>query len=178
MKAPSKAAMTRRAEVADLSWPLKADSAKRSVSGELEGCFEEEPMLFVEAPGPPVPKRRARVYVGDDNKIHARSQAKSSKYEAHLATLARFACASQGWPVGGWAARSVRYAVLVEAVLEADEGDADNIAKSWKDSLNGIAWPDDRRVCLLLVSRRVAAPNEAPRATCRVWALGTKEIDE
>jgi len=48
--------------------------------------------------------------------------------------------------------------------------DADNLAKSVKDALSGLAWRDDSQVCELTVRKFVASGDEQPHTTIGVSA--------
>ncbi len=156
------------------TWPDVAGVMHREAMGALvlEAC--NSPRLSVSIPGPPVAKGRPRAaIVAGRPRLY--TPAETEAYEAHVRRVLEGECARQGWPLGGWASARVRYALHAEFVIGRDVEDADNLVKAQLDAANKVLFPDDRRVCLMLVARRVAEDGEAPGVTLRVWALGPTE---
>ena len=54
-------------------------------------------------------------------------------------------------------------------------GDADNMAKSVLDALNGRAWADDCQVARLIVEKTVCSAGEEPHAWITIWDLEPPE---
>lgn len=166
--------MTRKAA----TWPREACDAHVSAAGALAVALDGAPGLSVSIPGPPVPKGRPRVSLAGA-RARAYTPAASARYEAHVRCLLTAECARRSWPLGGWPSASVRYAVHATVVVDRDVADVDNLLKSLLDAATGVLWPDDRRVCLALVARRVAdLSRELPHATMRAWAVGPTELDD
>ena len=49
--------------------------------------------------------------------------------------------------------------------------DADNIAKSVKDGLNGVLYHDDGQIAELIIKKRIAVQGEPPRLEVEIYAL-------
>jgi len=53
----------------------------------------------------------------------------------------------------------------------AKRPDADNIAKSVKDGLNGVLYHDDGQIAELTIKKRIAAQGEPPRLEVEIYTL-------
>lgn len=169
-KAPSKAAVTRRAKAPACSF--QALSLDLVVLNAMQEELGSAPHVCFRVDGAPVPKRRARTFFDKRvGKIVSKTPEETESYESLVANLARAACLERRWPLGGWPSRDVRYVLRVEVMAANDRADADNYAKITADGLNKIAWPDDRRICNMVVSKRVVEP-EAAGLFVMVWAIG------
>jgi len=109
-----------------------------------------EAMIRITIPGRPVPKARPRLGVRG-RKAYVYTPPETREYEQLVGWVAKSAgCRPVEGPV------SVALSVYVKGRL-----DADNIAKSILDGLNGIAYEDDDQVVELLVRKhRVKAAAE------------------
>ncbi len=164
-KAPSKAAAT---------WPIVASEMHHEALFALAHQACNAPHLLVNIPGPPVAKGRPRAaIVAGRPRLY--TPAETEAYETHVREVLTLECASQRWPIGGWKSPAVRYALHAEFVIARDVEDADNLVKAQLDAANKVLFPDDRRVCLMLIARRVVENGVPPGATLRVWALGPTE---
>lgn len=54
--------------------------------------------------------------------------------------------------------------------------DLDNLAKLVLDALNGVAWEDDRQVCLLH-ARKISGASIWTRTEVEIWTMDEKELD-
>lgn len=79
----------------------------------------------------------------------------------------------------GWAAKAAKVKLMtgeIEVIGTAyiygnRSGDVDNLAKSWLDGLNGIAWLDDRQVRRLTVEKVAVESEEEQRAEIEIRAI-------
>lgn len=114
--------------------------------------------LAFTVPGEPVPKARPRArVVGPFARIY--TPGTTRKYEGHVRVIAREAAQRAHWAWGAKDRFEVELAVF--RIHELRGGDLDNLAKSILDPLNGIAYPDDRRV--LRLQATLAVDRENPR---------------
>ena len=54
--------------------------------------------------------------------------------------------------------------------------DSDNLVKSLKDALTGLAWLDDAQVCLEHIGKAVGSGDDSPRVEVRITELSS-EVD-
>lgn len=102
--------------------------------------------------GPPRPKARPRVFVGNDGKSRAVTPKATKQYENAVKGCARFALAR--WRRDGL------YRVTLRFVFDGRRrGDLDNYAKAVLDGLQGAAFENDRQVSELVVREAVEAGN-------------------
>lgn len=100
--------------------------------------------------GPPVPKARARVVHREGQRPVAFTPARTAKYTAHVATLARAAVHRYRITTGkSWPLDAPAFAIAVDVYTSAGRGtrgDIDNHLKLAMDAGNGVLWDDDRDV--------------------------------
>lgn len=106
-------------------------------------------VLHFIVPGEPVPKGRARSRVvrpKDGGKVFARhyTPAETTAYEKHVKTCCALVVNRNRWC---WAPRD-RFGLRVHVYRthEGAGGDLDNYVKAVSDGINGVAFPDDRRI--------------------------------
>ena len=114
-----------------------------------------------EIPGRPIPKGRPRLgYRGQ--KAYVYTPPETREYERLVGWVAKSAgCRPVEGPV------SVALSVYVKGRL-----DADNIAKSILDGLNGVAYEDDDQVVELLVRKHKVKRKEEERVEIEIWEAG------
>ena len=113
--------------------------------------------------GQPVPKGRPRT-VTREGTSHTYTPKRTKEYERVVmmrALEAGVRCAPAGRPVG-----------LGVWVYVKRDGDLDNFQKCVLDSLNGIAYADDRQVVMLMGVKR--QNREHPRLVVRIRWLTTR----
>lgn len=166
------------------AWPLggwwpSLGGAGLGLAGRLAGAAVRG--LEVRVEGAPVPKGRPRA-TARGGRVRTYTPPETAAYEARVAEAARAAMRAYGWPTGGWRDPRVRYLVEVAVALPADRGDLDNYLKAAADAVNGLAFPDDQRVCGVLALRGIAgragpwAVEDEPHARLLVWAVGPAEV--
>lgn len=134
-------------------------------------------------PGPPVPKARARVVgvaahifealCGRCKRIagnaHAVTPAKTRDYEKHVQTIAWAARTHHpAWP---WKDEATRYGIAIRVYRSRDAGDLGNYEKTVEDALNGVLWPDDRRLHARGDGGIFACEKGRERVEVDVWTL-------
>jgi Holliday junction resolvase RusA-like endonuclease len=118
------------------------------------------PLTFI-VPGQPVAKGRARTFIHrQSGKNVSMTPEKTIVYE-NLVRMAFVEKYPGHVPIEGpielrvWASfQSPKRRKWTDSNLHTTRPDADNIAKSICDALNGIAWRDDSAVCNLAVQKR------------------------
>lgn len=115
------------------------------------GC-EKRQWIKITVPGRPVPKGRPRFGVRG-KKAYVYTPTETKEYEKLVGWVAKSAgCRPVEGPV------SVALSVYVKGRL-----DADNIAKSILDGLNGIAYEDDDQVVELMIRKHKVTRKEEER---------------
>jgi Holliday junction resolvase RusA-like endonuclease len=139
--------------------------------------------LRLTIPGPPVPKARARVVgvaaqifamlcgrcKGLVGKAHGVTPTKTRDYEKHvamIATAARSHC--RDWPADDKAAR---FGIAIKVYRSRDAGDLGNYEKTIEDALNGVIWPDDRKLHARGEGGVFACEKGRERVEVEVWTL-------
>ena len=125
-------------------------------------------------PGSPVPKQRARVVAGQGGYYAARGRGSRRLTYPEYKELVQAECLRQ-CPDHGEAQEAhvtfgcCQFFLAVEVVT--NRGDADNLAGSVLDALNGLVWKDDKQVTHL-VARVVRGrkPGEAG-LTAGIWEI-------
>ena len=114
-------------------------------------------MIKLTIPGRPVPKDRPRLGLRG-RKAYVYTPAKTKEYEKLVGWVAKSAgCRPVEGPV------SVALSVYVKGRL-----DADNIAKSILDGLNGVAYEDDDQVVELVVRKHKVQRKEEERVEIEI----------
>ena len=133
--------------------------------------------------GPPVPKARARVVGVSANlfallcgrcksivgKAHAVTPTKTRDYEKHVQMVAwgaRSHCSA--WP---WQDKTTRYGIAIRVYRSRDAGDLGNYEKTIEDALNGVLWPDDRKLHARGEGGIFACEKGRERVEVEVWTL-------
>jgi Holliday junction resolvase RusA-like endonuclease len=138
-------------------------------------------------PGPPVPKARARVVTDKQGKTRGVTPAKTRDYEKHVKTFAWSARANFDageyrksmrpdyafteplqWP---WQEKTTRYGLSVRVYRSRDAGDLGNYEKTIEDAMNGVIWPDDRRLHARGEGGIFACEKGSERVEVEVWTL-------
>lgn len=110
--------------------------------------------------GPPQPKQRARR--GKDGDWYTPKRTVRYERAVRGAALGHF---RRSWPLDG------NYRVSVAAFMPDEiRRDADNVLKSVKDALNGIAWHDDSQVIEATCSKALDRDN--PRTVIYIETIG------
>ena len=131
-------------------------------------------------PGKPIGKGRARAY-RKGNHIGHYTPEQTAKYEAQVSTLAKLAMAGME-PMQGPLAVYIKAMLPVpksfsrvehqKAVLgrrrPESKPDADNVAKTICDAMNGVVFADDKQIAYLSVGKFYA---EIPRVEVEITAL-------
>lgn len=155
------------------TFPPLASAAAEQMRVALDTVFWQCPMLRLELPGPPKPMQRARPYVDLGGHIRKKLAEETRAFEQLVRTVALAEAMRERWPVGGF--DGARYAVSLAFVLADDTGDVDNRTKSVFDACNKVVWYDDRHVCSLFATQRLAEPGERPRTEMTAWAMRPKK---
>jgi len=124
------------------------------------GYREIDELTFV-VNAPPVSKMRPRL--ARNGRVYTPGKTRDYEYLVRdVAIRAAGACK--------WEAADAFYALEVEFNRAKAIGDLDNYVKSVSDALNGVVWPDDRRV--RLIAARVNDDKKSPpRASVRITKI-------
>jgi crossover junction endodeoxyribonuclease RusA len=118
----------------------------------------------VTVPGVPVPKERPRVVTGRGRRPHAFTPARTRDYEQLVAGLA---LARGVRRIDGPVKLSVSF-----WCQDARRRDLDNLVKSIKDALNGVAWQDDSQVVELHATKGI--DRDYPRVFIRIESIDSE----
>ena len=140
---------------------------------------------------PPVahPRQRHRIVRGDKPWVHNYTPTKAPVNAFKAAAQTAFAAAHDAAPFDGpvwmevlllfprpqsmmWKKRKM------PRTWHAKKPDLDNVVKSLKDALSGLAWRDDSQVCMLVVKKQVAAGHEQPSVDVWIGSVPTVSIKE
>lgn len=126
--------------------------------------------------GQPVPKGRPRLTRGGRAYTPAKTKAYQKRISDHV---------SQYW-IGPPSTRAIAVEIVAvfqrpksmnrkrdsrKRIIHTKRGDADNVAKSVLDSLNGLVWVDDCQVFDLSVVKMYAAKSEGPGIEVKIYKV-------
>jgi len=80
------------------------------------------------------------------------------------------------YPVPVSAPAGRRRDMMRGCILPTSRPDLDNVAKLILDALNGLAYEDDSRVCLLDISKRYAREGEEPHTSVIISEIAADEM--
>jgi Holliday junction resolvase RusA-like endonuclease len=141
---------------------------------------------FFVVPGAPVGKARARV-VTQGGYTHSYTPEKTALYERLVADTYKFTFPGEKpltgpvelilrafLPVPESWAKSKKAKALAGIITPTVKPDADNLAKSVCDALNGVAWIDDKQVIKLHVIKAYGVP----RVEVEIWDLNGESLQQ
>ncbi len=135
---------------------------------------------FFSVPGPPQGKARART-VTQGGRVHSYTPSKTAQYEALVArtykesfpdseaatgavevVIRAFYAVPKSWP------KEKRKQALAGMIPVLTKPDIDNACKAVLDSLNSIAWQDDKQIIWL---QAIKAYSAEPRVEVEIWQV-------